>query len=80
MDKDTTVVDFRTCFGSDVGKRVLANMLLEANFFAHEHTPEEQAVSNFMKTVLCKCGVYYPDNADDFVERILGMKVYGYED
>ena len=49
---DMTVKDYRACFCTPAGKRALANMILEAKFFNCEHTPEEQAVSNFMKKIL----------------------------
>lgn len=74
-DIDTTVADFRQCFCNEVGNRVLVNMLLEAKFFDQEHTPEEQAVSNFMKKIMCKLGAYNMDNADDFVKALLSLRV-----
>ena len=72
---DTTSADFRTCFSSDVGKRVLANMLIEARFFEYTKTPEEQAVENFMKTVLTKCGSYNVENVDEYVTNLMSMKM-----
>ena len=51
-DKTTgTVVDYRTCFNTDAGRRVLANLLTEAKFFDITTTSEQQAVENFMKIV-----------------------------
>lgn len=74
-NKDQTVTFYRTCFCTDAGRKVLGNMLVEAKFFSKEHTPEEQAVSNFMKTVLSKCGTYNIENVDDYVEGLLNLKV-----
>lgn len=72
---DMTVADFRKCFLTDAGKRVLANLLIEAKFFDACHTVEEQAVHNFMKMVLTKCGTYNIDNVDDYVRDLLNLKV-----
>jgi hypothetical protein len=53
-----TVDDYDRTFSTEWGQRVLANMLTEGGFFKHNHTPEEQAVQNFLKTVLSKTGRY----------------------
>jgi hypothetical protein len=50
-------------------------MLLEAKFFDYEHTPEEQAVSNFMKTILTKTGAYNIENVGEYVRNLLNIKV-----
>ena len=70
MAKDrSTVSDYRTFFSSDAGQRVLANMLTEGKFFDVCHTPEEQAVDNFLKIVLSKIGSY-PSEGMSAKERI----------
>lgn len=73
MAKDRTVDYYRQCFMSESGRRVLANMLIEAKFFEYTTTPEEQAVENFIKTVLTKCGVYRIDNVDTYIENLLNL-------
>lgn len=78
MDKeqiDNTTVDYRRCFSTTVGQRVLGNMLIEARFFEYTTTPEEQAVENFMKTVLTKCGGYCVENIDEYVRMLIAMKM-----
>ncbi len=72
---DSTVVDYRRCFSTDAGQRVLGNMLVEAHFFEYTETPEEQAVENFMKTVLTKCGGYCVENIDEYVRGLMNMKM-----
>jgi aerobic-type carbon monoxide dehydrogenase small subunit (CoxS/CutS family) len=72
---DATVNIYRQCFSTDVGKRVLANMLCEAKFFEHNETPEQQAVANFMKTVLCKCGSYDNNHVDEYVTKLMSMSL-----
>ncbi len=76
------VTDARTCFlGSDAGKRTLANMLTEARFFSLCHTPEEQAVENFMKIVLGWTGSYPQEGhsdkerIDSFVHKLTELKM-----
>lgn len=70
MAKDrSTVSDYRTFFSTDSGQRVLANMLTEGKFFTVCHTPEEQAVQNFLKIILSKIGSY-PSEAMSTKERI----------
>lgn len=72
---DNTVVDYRRCFSTDAGQRVLGNMLVEAHFFEYTETPEEQAVENFMKTVLHKCGSYGIQGIDEYVRNLMNMKM-----
>ena len=72
---DHTAVAYRQCFSTEAGKKVLANMLVEAKFFEHIDTPEERAVENFMKTVLCKTGGYCMENVDEYVENLMKMKM-----
>ena len=72
---DHTVVAYRQCFSTDAGKQVLANMLMEAKFFDYTTTPEEQAVENFMKTVLTKCGSYHVENLPEYVRKLMEMKL-----
>ena len=79
--KDQTSVYYTQCFSTDMGKVVLSNMLIEAGFFKHTKTLEEQAVENFMKTVLCKCGVYDDNRAMEHVNNFMNMRVdYGKEE
>lgn len=70
MSKDRcTVTDYKICFSTEAGRRVLANLLTESRFFDIINTLEEQAVENFMKIVLSKCGVY-PSEKKSSMERI----------
>ncbi len=82
MAKDSNIVtDARVCFlGSDAGKRTLANILTEAKFFGLIHTPEEQAVENFVKIILGWTGSYpiegksSKERIDSFVHKLTEMK------
>ncbi len=75
MAKDKTVDYFKTCFSTEPGRRVLANLLIESKFFEYTKTPEEQAVENFMKMVLTKCGTYNIKNIDAYVLNLMSLKV-----
>jgi len=68
---DATEVIYRQTFMTDPGRRVLANMLCEAKFFQHGKTIEEQAVQNFMKTVINKCGCFDDNKSVDIVNALL---------
>lgn len=57
MDDKFTDDSYRQCFGSDIGRQVLANLLLEMGFFNTDITPENLVLSNFAKVILHKCGV-----------------------
>lgn len=82
MGKDIcTVDDYKRCFSTDCGKRVLANMMTEAGFFDVLATNEELAVENFMKIILSKTGCYpsekksSKDRIDGFVSNLLNMSM-----
>ena len=57
--------DYTTFFTTESGQRVLADMLLEGGFFKLNTTPEEQAVENFLKTVLTKTGKFPIEGVSD---------------
>ena len=74
MAKDrTTVSDYRTFFTTDTGQRVLANMLTEGKFFDLCHTPEEQAIQNFLKIILSKTGSYPSEGESERIESFVSI-------
>ena len=59
MEVNYTQMDYRNCFSTDVGRRVLGHMLLDAGFFDTDlKTPEEIAIENYVKNILKIMGVY----------------------
>ena len=64
-----TVDDYNIFFETDQGQRVLANMLLEGGFCRHTKTEGEQAVQNFLKTLLTKTGRFPIDEERGSFER-----------
>ena len=72
MEPDYTQMDLRNCFSTDVGKRVLGQLLLDAGFFDSDiKTTEDAAVENFMKQVLKTMGVY--DDPDKMIQVVNGL-------
>ena len=73
---DHTEMDYRTCFSSDVGRRVLGQLLLDAGFFDTDmKTTEELAVETYAKNILKILGVAnHPDKMKQFVNAIFEVK------
>jgi len=71
LEPNYTQMDYRNCFSTDVGKRVLGHLLLEAGFFDSDLSPEEVAVENFMKNVLKRMGVY--DDPEKMTQVVNGL-------
>jgi hypothetical protein len=65
MSKIPTEQDYITCFSTEAGRRVLANIMTEGNFFCVVSTPAESAVENFVKVILSKTGLYPSEKGDD---------------
>ncbi len=76
---DNTTTTYRTCFSTDAGKRALGHILLEGGYFDTDlKTPEEQAVLNFVKTILHNTGVCKsPQGMDGFVQKLFELKAEG---
>lgn len=79
MRKNKTVDYYRSCFSTEPGRRVLADLLIEAKFFDYTKTPEEQAVENFVKTILTKTGSYNVANIDGYVLNLMGLPMINIE-
>ena len=70
-EQDLTEVWYRQLFTTELGQRVLANILAEAKFFECPKTLEELAVMNFAKGILCKCGCFDNNKANKVVKAII---------
>jgi len=74
VDAETRRV-YRQCFGSDAGKKVLGQMLIDAGHFDHNlSTESEIAVNNFMNTILTNAGIYSVENVDGYVQKLFELK------
>ena len=72
MEPNYTQMDLRNCFSTDVGKRVLGQMLLDAGFFDSDlNTEGEIAVENFMKNILKEMGIY--DTSEKMTQVMNGL-------
>ena len=76
MDKvDHTEMDYRTCFSSDVGRRVLGHLLAEAGYFDDDlQTPEEIAVENYAKGILRRMGILDISNIQQVINGMINTK------
>ena len=55
MEHNETTASYRACFGTDAGKRVLGNILLDAGYFDSDLSLDgEIAVQNFAKKIVGK--------------------------
>lgn len=68
--------DYRQCFGTPAGRRVLEEMLTQSGFFDVDlSTPGEIAVENFMKKALGNMGMLEDDVVDSFVNKLFEIPV-----
>jgi hypothetical protein len=74
---DHTQIDYRTCFSSEVGRRVLSHLLIEAGLFDNDlKTPEELAVENYAKGILKNMGLFGdPTKVQPMVNGIINVQV-----
>ena len=71
---DNTVTSYRTCFGTDAGRRVLGDILINGGYFDNDlTTTEEIAVQNFVKTIVKKLGISGPDSVDSYVNKLFEL-------
>ncbi len=75
--KDNWLVSYRQCFGSDAGKRVLANLLHHAGYFDTDmKTTEELAVLNFVKGIINNLGITNDEGSfKEFVNKLFEMRI-----
>lgn len=66
--KNQLRIDYRTCFGTQSGKNVLTDILMQAGYFDTDlKTTEEVAVENFAKEIIHKLGIY---DAKDLAQQL----------
>ena len=70
------VVTYRQCFGTNAGRKVLANLLHHAGYFDIDmKTVEELAVLNFVKVIIKNLGITNTEESfDEFVNKLFEMK------
>ena len=79
MIKDETQANFRLCFMSEPGQRVLGLLLIQAGYFDTDlKTLEQLAVLNFVKEhILKNCGLLKLENIDSYVRKLFEIPVLG---
>ncbi len=71
---DITVTSYRTCFGTDAGKRTLGNILIDGGYFDTDlKTEGEIAVQNFVKGMIEKLGIDGPKVVDSYVQKLFEL-------
>jgi hypothetical protein len=75
---DKTVTDYRTCFSSDAGKRVLGDILINGGYFDTDLVTEgDIAVQNFVKKIVRKLGIFEAEvDKNGMPRRIKGIDSY----
>jgi hypothetical protein len=77
---DNTTTDYRTCFGTDAGHRVLGHLLLEAGYFDTDLSTEgEIAVRNFAQKIVCNLGLFNMKEGkivgiDSYINGLFGVE------
>lgn len=68
---------YRTCFGTDAGKMVLADLLVSSGYFDTDlKTEGEVAVQNFTKRILKKMGIgTSPTKAHEYTNNLFNLKI-----
>lgn len=75
MAKDKTRDDYRECFNTASGRRVLGHLLIQGGFFDNNTAPEEIAVENFVKDILRELGMYDLSNVEGLVDKLFELPV-----
>jgi hypothetical protein len=65
----TMVDDYRAAFQSN--HEVLLSELISLNFFQECRTEEEMALNNKAKELLCRLGIWRPENAERIILALL---------
>ena len=78
-EKNRVCERYRTCFTTDAGRYVFADMLLHSGFFDTDlQTEGEIAVLNFVKTIIKNMGIGNTDTSiSEFVNKIMEMRADG---
>ena len=77
-EKSNHIASYRTCFGTDAGKRVLGDLLIRAGHFDTDlKTPEEIAVHNFVNNILRNLGITDVSNVSSYVQKLFELPSKG---
>ena len=74
---DSTITDFRTCFGTDAGRRVLGHLLIEGGYFDSDlETEGELAVQNFTKRIFRNLGICSkPESVRGYIDKLFEIGI-----
>lgn len=74
---DTVKEDYRRTFNTETGRRVLAHMLVELNFFGESVSEEEVVLNNYARRLLYHLGVLRGENIPVIVAGLMNIKTHG---
>ena len=74
--RNDELASYRTCFSTDSGRRVLADILVNSGYFDSNLTTEgEIAVQNFAKRIIKKLGIGdTPQKAQEYVNNLFNLQ------
>ena len=78
-EKNSQVASWRSCFGTDAGKRVLGQILIDAGYFDTDLTTEgEIAVQNFAKQIVKNLGIFNdPKDIGSYIQKLFELPSKG---
>ncbi len=73
--RNSVLARYRTCFSTDAGKYVLADMLHHGGYFDNDlKTEGEIAVLNYVKTIVKNLGIFSdPRDEELYVQKLLEL-------
>ena len=73
---DDYISSYRSCFSTDAGRRVLADILADGGYFDTDlKTEGEIAVQNFVKKIIKKLGICRkPEDISSYVNKLMELK------
>ena len=76
---DNTVASHRACFGTDAGKRVLGQILIDGGYFDTDlKTEGEIAVQNFVKGIVKNLGIFNdPKDVSGYIQKLMELPSKG---
>jgi len=63
--------DYSLTYDDDRGRKVLLSELVNLCFFRTCKTEEEMLKSNHAKELLCRIGIWRPENAEKIVQKLM---------
>lgn len=69
------IKDYRECFSTAAGKKVLAHLLADMGFFDDNVKPEEIILQNYARKILKNLGILHIENVQGMVEKLFELPI-----